>query len=126
MSRNEQDRIEQDVYMEGKGELNGLGPATLKLEHHEVLDLLEHKINLNDGEFRLWNESGTELYGEYSGTTNTLSENLVFSAEIDGGTGEFENGFGRVTIELIKQGNLEYHAYVRGTVRLNVGNQPVQ
>lgn len=109
--------------MEGKGEMNVFGSATLLMDHYEIFDVIKNKIHLNEGSFRIWNENGTELYGQYSGVTN-LGENLIVKAFVNGGTGEFKNSYGSITLELVDQGNSEYLAWVTGIVRLREGANP--
>ena len=121
----EGDRIEQDIHMEGQGEMNAFGQANLTLDHYEIFDFNEQIVYLNEGSFRLWNENGTELHGQYTGTTDTPDKYLIVQATINGGTGEFKDSYGSITLELIDQGNSEYLAWVNGMLRIRkVVNPP--
>lgn len=121
---NEHFRLELKVHFEGIGEMNVFGPATLTMDHHEVMDIIKNKSDLNEGDFILRNENGIKLIGQYSGVNKNLSENSIYTAVINGGSGEFENAYGSITLELIPQGNSEYLTEIKGTVFYKDNNNP--
>lgn len=109
---------ETDIHMAGEGSLNEDGAASLTMDHHEIFEMQNNKLSINEGDFQLWDQNGNEVFGEYNGLSNRSKDNLILNAVVTGGTGKFLNVYGNVTIQLTLQNNSEYIVRISGVVRI--------
>ncbi|GEM_PF-3370982 len=112
------DDLKLRVLMEGNGEMDQMGDAQLELYHHRVLKPVENHVRISDGDFKIWDSLGSEIYGTVNESLDEYSPRYELTGNVHGGTGKFQGASGKFVIQLVKTG----HSRHRAVVRLNIHN----
>lgn len=117
-------QVQLSFHLEGEGEITEFGRSTLVMDHIQDIRNMNEILLISEGSFTIWNENGTELYGEYIEARNEVNATKVLHATINGGTGAFTRVIGSFTIALEPQDYSMYAATIKGDVFILKNESP--
>ncbi len=109
------DHVEIRSHMEGNGDLSLMSASTLELDHIMEIQSIHGENNILEGTFRIWSESGAEIFGEYKSVLNQGEITQVF-ANVKGGYKSFKGVSGELSIQLRRISSRERNAVVNGRI----------
>ncbi len=119
----DQSQVSLHVEMDGEGDFEEFGQAHIKVGHQKIIDNINEKVRIGAGEFTIWNDSGSEIYGNIKGLTLDGNNKYQLVGSIFGGSGKFEHVYGSLKIDLVNQEFNQYQALAEARVH-NMDEQP--
>ncbi len=89
-----------NVRYQGSGTSNMMSHLSLEATHLEEIIPNGNDFNVVQGEFRLMEDAGEEIYGTYRGhgSSGLVSSQLNWTLQIEGGTGRFASAQGNLNL----------------------------